>query len=180
MNQELLDELFERFEPLAEKIGQGAAFLWEVSYRQAIVIGVLNLVIAFAFIGAAYVIFMQAQKSNEMLHRMNRENEEAKEEAARKKAHDRADRTSENAADYEMIYQRIYDREYNQYMSLSYSYDRAHDSSKILTAEYVSMAYMAGTAATAIISLWPLYVGLTRIVNPGFYAINQMIKAVGL
>ncbi len=67
MNQETINQLKTIFEPIAQKIGQGAEFGWEVVVRQQIIIGIIGIVITILFAIMMYFLlkFFQKNKNNE-------------------------------------------------------------------------------------------------------------------
>lgn len=72
MNEETLELFLDRLEPLAQKLGQGAEFLWEVSLRQVIVRGSVSAVLAVLLLIAGYMgnrVFRRKLLAEDRLYR---------------------------------------------------------------------------------------------------------------
>lgn len=148
MNEELLDQLFDRLEPIAEKLGQGAEFLWHVAVRQVYLSSVGWFLFAAALIGLGLT-----------MRRL------AKREAAR----------------WQTLEDKMLERvERGIYQNRGYSglTDRAiKDALDGWKFPWVALDWLG--LAIAVTGVIPFYSGITRLVNPGFYAISKMMEAVG-
>lgn len=58
---ETVEQLIDELRPLAEKIGEGAEYLWEVSYRQALISGITDLIVASILLLVMVVSFFYAR-----------------------------------------------------------------------------------------------------------------------
>lgn len=58
---ETVDRLIEELRPLAEKVGEGSEYLWEVSYRQALIAGITDLILASILLLVIVVAFFIAR-----------------------------------------------------------------------------------------------------------------------
>lgn len=57
MDQEALETLLKELQPLAEKIGEGATFLWEVSVQQVYVDGVTSIFYGILWMLIVWIVF---------------------------------------------------------------------------------------------------------------------------
>lgn len=130
MNQDMLDRLIEELRPLAEKLGQGAEFLWEVAYRQTVIDGSMGLIGALIALAVIITFIVLAKKNIDNINN-----------------------------DDDVYYEK----------------DRRLDD--------IFNTKLAATIGSIFVSLFMLswgYQGVARILNPGFYAIQNMFKALGI
>lgn len=73
MNEQIINKLQEIFTPVAEKIGEGAAFGWEVVLRQQIVYGQIGLL--FAIIGV-FILIATFKTSKHCLRKLKEDGRE--------------------------------------------------------------------------------------------------------
>lgn len=60
--EEAVDKVIEALKPFAEKLGEGAEFLWGVTVREVIMDGVVNLIVALVLFALAFILTVLAPR----------------------------------------------------------------------------------------------------------------------
>lgn len=147
---EIVDKVIEELRPIAEKLGEGAEFLWYTLVKQALIRGAIGTVFTVLFIVATVVAgrlaikYFHAKQTKPVLNeqRMQRYRDELREAGARYSGYGKPEDYDDT--DYDMCFG---------------------------TALAVAVTTGLAAAGSAIYAI-------PRLLNPAYYAIEEILRTV--